>query len=110
VTGDQNGSANGPGCLGLGLLFAGVTLAATLVTMFAYILVVEQWGLIAVRREFSFDMLLYAPLTGLVVASVAVLLATRGQASPQRTIALAGISGVAGLFLLILFFGLGTIF
>jgi hypothetical protein len=107
---DQQQSDTGLGCLGLLLLFCGFALAGALVAMLAYILLVEVWGLITVPREWSYNMLLYAPLTGLVAGSIATLWAVRGKASIHRATVVGGLAALVGLILLSLFIGLGTIF
>jgi hypothetical protein len=102
--------ANSLGCLALGLLFGGVAAAGALFALFSYILFVEQWGLISVRREFSYDMaLLWAPLSGLIAGCVALLWATRSRANRQRTGVITGIAMLVAMALLLLVFGLGMV-
>ena len=102
--------ANSTGCLALGLLFGGVAVAGALVALFGYTLIVEQWGLISVRREFGYDMaFLWAPLSGLIAGCVALIWATRSGATRQRTGVLTGIAMLVALALLLLVFGLGMV-
>jgi hypothetical protein len=54
------------GCVAAGALFAIVAILGWLIAITAYGLVVEQWEMIKVRREFSYDWaFLYAPLFGI---------------------------------------------
>jgi hypothetical protein len=100
-----------PGCFTLGLIFGAVTVSGWVITILLYGLIVEQWGLIAVRREFGYDMgLLWAPLTGLVLATLACFWVTRGAANAARGGLIAGVALLVALALLIGFAGLGTVF
>lgn len=69
------------GCVAAGALFAIVTLLGWLIAITAYGLVVEQWEMIEVRREFSYDwVFLWAPLfaVGLGLAAALPDVAARG--------------------------------
>ncbi|WP_447763658.1 hypothetical protein [Sphingopyxis panaciterrae] len=56
-------AARGPGCLAVGALFTVTAIVGWLLAITFYGLVVEQWEMIRVRREFSYDwVFLYAPL------------------------------------------------
>jgi hypothetical protein len=104
---DQGGAS---GCLGLGLLFVGTTISTALVTLFAYVLVVEQFALIAVRREFSYEMgLVWAPLAGLLAGIAALFWALRSRASAKRTGYVAGMMMLSAVALMALVVALGMI-
>jgi hypothetical protein len=96
------------GCVPIGVLFVSVCGAGALLTMVAYVLVVEQWGLIAVRREFGYDMLLYAPLAGLIMAVLSLMWAMR-QSAP-RILRVAGLIAGMGALILIGFAAMGAFF
>ena len=90
----------GGGCGG-GEIEAGAAAAAL------YGLVVEQWALVRVRREFSYDWaFLYAPLIALGVGLAAAFLATRRLPAARMTLLILT-TGLIALFGGILLFGLG---
>ena len=61
-----------------GALFAVVFVAVWLAAITLYGLVVEQWELVRVRREFSYDwVFLYAPLIAIGCGTALVLVAAR---------------------------------
>jgi hypothetical protein len=100
-----------PGCFVLLSLFSGVAVAGWVVAILIYSLVVEQWALVAVRREFGYDIaFLWAPLFGLMSAAAACFWASRGSAQTRRTPLLAAIALIVAALLFIVFAGLGTIF
>jgi hypothetical protein len=95
------------GCLIGGALFVAVFVAVWLAAITLYGLVVEQWELVRVRREFSYDWaFLYAPLIAFGLGSVAAFVATRRFAA-ARLMLLIFATGLIALFGGILFFGLG---
>lgn len=95
------------GCLIGGALFAVVFVAAWLAAITLYGLVVEQWELVRVRREFSYDWaFLYAPLIALGLGFAAALLATRRFSAARLTLLIVA-TGLIALFGGILLFGLG---
>ena len=97
----------GAGCLVGGALFAVVFVAVWLAAITLYGLVVEQWGLVRVRREFSYDWaFLYAPLIALGLGLAAAFLATRRLSAARMTLLILTI-GLIALFGGILLFGLG---
>jgi hypothetical protein len=105
-----NQDNRGAGCLMLALLFGGVAVAGWVVTILLYSLVVEEWGLITVRREFGLDIaMLWAPVAGLVLGAIACFWATRGPTNAQRIPFFAGIAALVAILLFVMFAGLGTI-
>ena len=104
-------SARGGGCLAQSALFFGVAIAAAFAAMMVYVLVVEQWGLIAVRREFSLDMaLLYAPLCGMVAGACALAWHARRGVAMQRNWTMTAIALLVALVLFSIFSGLGAFY
>jgi len=97
------------GCLTLAAIFLVFTLAGALATLALYSLVVEQWGLIRVRREFGYEMILYAPLAGLACGFAAAFWFTRGGPSARRAPVLLSLGLIVALGLLLVFFGLGAV-
>jgi hypothetical protein len=97
------------GCLTLAAIFLVFTLAGALATLAVYSLIVEQWELIRVPREFGFEMILYAPLSGLACGFVAAFWATRGGPSARRAPVLLSLGLTVALGLLVVFFGLGAV-
>lgn len=102
-------NAGASGCLTLAAVFLVFSVAGALVTLMLYSLVVEQWELIAVPREFGFEMILYAPLSGLVCGFAAAFWSTRGGPSARRAPVLLSLGLVVALALLLVFFGLGAV-
>lgn len=97
----------GAGCLVGGALFAVVFVAVWLAAITLYGLVVEQWEMVRVRRDFSYDWaFLWAPLTALGCALAVAFWATR-RLSAARVTLLALAAGLIALFGGILLFGLG---
>jgi hypothetical protein len=106
-TDDRAAKRPGAGCLVGGALFAVVFVAIWLAAITLYGLVVEQWALIRVRREFSYDWaFLYAPLIALGVGLAAAFLATRRLPAARMTLLILTV-GLIALFGGILLFGLG---
>jgi len=107
---DAGGSAAkraGAGCLAGGALFAVVFVAVWLAAITLYGLVVEQWGLVRVRREFSYDWaFLYAPLIALGLGLASSFLAMRRLPAARMTMLIVT-TGLIALFGGILLFGLG---
>ena len=101
--------AGGRGCLTLAAIFLVVTVAGALATLALYVLIVEQWGLIGVRRELGYDMLLYAPLSGIACGFAAAFWSTRGGPPARRAPVLLGLGLIVALGLLVAFFGLGAV-
>lgn len=97
----------GAGCLAGAALFAVVFVAVWLAAITLYGLVVEQWELVRVRREFSYDWaFLYAPLIALGLGLAAAFFATRRLPAARMTLLILTI-GLIALFGGILLFGLG---
>lgn len=97
----------GAGCLAGGALFAVVFAAMWLAAITLYGLVVEQWGLIRVRREFSYDWaFLYAPLIALGLGLASAFWATRRLPAARMTLLILT-TGLIALFGGILLLGLG---
>jgi hypothetical protein len=97
------------GCFSLAGIFLLAFLVGTFATLALYALVVEHWRLIAVRREFGFDMVVYAPLAGLICGFVAAFWSIRGGLSARRTPLLLGLGLIVALVLMLVFFGLGSV-
>lgn len=97
----------GAGCLAGGALFAAVFVAMWLAAITLYGLVVEQWELIRVRREFSYDWaFLYAPLIALGLGLASAFWATRRLPAARMTMLILT-TGLIALFGGILLLGLG---
>ncbi len=95
------------GCLAGGALFAVVFVAVWLAAITLYGLVVEQWEMVKVRREFSYDWaFLYAPLIAFGLGLAAAFGATR-RLPAARMILLIVTVGLLALFVGIILFGLG---
>ncbi len=104
--------AHGPertrsGCVAAGALFAIVAILGWLIAITAYGLVVEQWEMIEVRREFSYDwVFLYAPLFAVGIGLAAAFLISR-RASAARMTLLITTTGAIALLAGVVLFGLG---
>ena len=97
----------GTGCLIGAVLFAAIFVAVWLAAITLYGLVVEQWAMVRVRRDFSHDwVFLWAPLIALGCGLAAAFFATR-RLSAVRITLLALAAGLVALFGGILLFGLG---
>lgn len=95
------------GCVGAGALFAIVAILGWLVALTGYGLVVEQWGMIRVRREFSYDWaFLWAPLFAIGLGFAAAFFMLR-RASAARMTLLITLVGAIALLAGVLLFGLG---
>ena len=95
------------GCLAAGAMFAVVFVAAWLAAVTLYGLVVEQWEMVRVRREFSYDWaFLWAPLIAFGAATATGFAATRRLSAARRTL-LVVVTGLIALFGALLLFGLG---
>lgn len=95
------------GCLAGGALFVVVFVAVWLAAIMLYGLVVEQWELVRVRREFSYDWaFLYAPLIAFGLGLAAAFLAMRRLPAARMTLLILTM-GLLALFGGILLFGLG---
>ena len=106
-TGEAPAKRAGAGCLAGGALFAVVFVAVWLAAVTVYGLVVEQWELVGVRREFSYDWaFLYAPLIAFGLGLAAAFLATRRLPAARMTMLILT-TGLIALFGGILLFGLG---
>lgn len=105
--GGSGAARGGTGCLAAGALFAVTFVAVWLAAVTLYGLVVEQWELVRVRREFSYDwVFLYAPLIAVGCGLVVAFFATR-RLSAARITLLILTTGLVALFGGILLFGLG---
>ncbi len=95
------------GCVAAGALFAIVAILGWLIAITAYGLVVEQWEMIEVRREFSYDwVFLYAPLFAIGLGLAAAFLISR-RASAARMTLLITTTGAIALLAGVVLFGLG---
>lgn len=98
---------SGAGCVAAGALFAVVAILGWLIAITAYGLVVEQWEMIEVRREFSYDWVFaYAPLFAIGLGAATAFLASR-RASAARMTLLITITGAIALLAGVVLFGLG---
>ena len=106
-TGQTPAQRTGAGCLAGGALFAVVFIAVWLAAITLYGLVVEQWELVRVRREFSYDWaFLYAPLIAFGLGLAAAFFATRRLPAARMTLLILT-TGLIALFGAIVLFGLG---
>ncbi|HMO77546.1 MAG TPA: hypothetical protein PKD99_17890 [Sphingopyxis sp.] len=97
------------GCLIGGALFAAVFVAVWLAAITLYGLVVEQWEMVRVRREFGYEWaFVWAPLIAFGLAVAAALLGTRRYPAARLTLLILA-AGLVALFLAILLFGLGAL-
>lgn len=95
------------GCVAVGALFAIVSLLGWLIAITGYGLIVEQWEMIEVRREFSYDwVFLYAPLFAIGLGLAAAFLASR-RASAARMTLLIVVTGAIALLAGVVLFGFG---
>ena len=95
------------GCVAAGALFAIVAILGWLIAITAYGLVVEQWEMIEVRREFSYDWaFVYAPLFAIGLGLTVAFLASR-RASAARMTLLITVTGAIALLAGVVLFGLG---
>ena len=105
--GPERPARSGAGCVMVGALFGIVALLGWLIAITAYGLVVEQWEMVRVRREFSYDWaFLYAPLFAVGLGLAAAFLASR-RASAARMALLITITGAIALLTGVVLFGLG---
>lgn len=104
ASGDNGAGRTAAGCLAGGALFAVVFVAVWLAAITLYGLVVEQWELVEVRREFSYDWaFVYAPLIAFGLALAAAFAATRRLPAARVTLLIvttALIALVGGILLL----------
>lgn len=104
---DHTDTRSGAGCVAAGALFAIVVILGWLIAITAYGLVVEQWKMIEVRREFSHDwVFLYAPLFAIGLGLTVAFLASR-RASAARMTLLITVTGAIALLAGVVLFGLG---
>ena len=95
------------GCVAAGALFAIVAILGWLIAITAYGLVVEQWEMIEVRREFSYDwVFLYAPLFAIGLGLATAFFVSR-RASAARMALLITVTGAIALLAGVVLFGLG---
>lgn len=86
----------GPGCIAVGALFAVTAIVGWLVAITLYGLVVEQWEMIRVRREFSYDwVFLYAPLFAIGIGLAVAFWASRRVPAARLTLLIVGVGIVA---------------
>lgn len=104
---ERSETRSGAGCVASGALFAIVALLGWLIAITAYGLVVEQWEMIEVRREFSYDWaFLWAPLFAIGLRLATALFVSR-RASAARMTLLITITGAIALLAGVVLFGLG---
>jgi hypothetical protein len=98
---------NRAGCVAAGALFAIVAILGWLIAITAYGLVVEQWEMIEVRREFSYDwVFLWAPLFAVGLGLAAAFVASRRAPAARMTL-LITVTGAIALLAGVVLFGLG---
>ena len=98
---------SGAGCVAAGALFAIVAILGWLIAITAYGLVVEQWEMIEVRREFSYDWaFLWAPLFAIGLGLATAFFVSR-RASAARMALLITVTGAIALLAGVVLFGLG---
>ena len=104
---ERSETRSGAGCVASGALFVIVALLGWLIAITAYGLVVEQWEMIAVRREFSYDWaFLWAPLFAIGLGLATALFVSR-RASAARMTLLITVTGAIALLAGVVLFGLG---
>lgn len=104
---DRPETRSGAGCAAAGALFAIVAILGWLIAITAYGLVVEQWQMIEVRREFSYDwVFLWAPLFAIGLGLATAFFASR-RASAARMTLLITVTGAIALLAGVVLFGLG---
>lgn len=104
---DRPDARSGVGCIAAGALFAIVAILGWLIAITAYGLVVEQWQMIEVRREFSYDWaFLWAPLFAIGLGLATALFVSR-RASATRMTLLITVTGAIALLAGVVLFGLG---
>lgn len=95
------------GCVAAGALFAIVALLGWLAAITAYGLVVEQWQMIEVRREFSYDWaFLWAPLFAVGLGLATAFFVSRHSSAARMTL-LITVTGAIALLGGVVVFGLG---
>jgi len=95
------------GCVAAGALFGILAILGWLMAITAYGLVVEQWEMIQVRREFSYDwVFLWAPLFAIGLGLATAFFASR-HASAARMTLLITVTGAIALLAGVVLFGLG---
>lgn len=103
----DNPRRRGAGCLAGAALSAVLFVAIWLAAITVYGLVVEQWEMVRVRREFGYDWaFLYAPLIAFGVALASAFLAMRRVSAARMTLLILA-TGLVALFGGILLFGIG---
>ena len=104
---ERSGTRSAAGCVAAGALFGVVAILGWLIAITAYGLVVEQWEMIEVRREFSYDWaFLYAPLFAIGLGLATAFAASR-RASAARMALLITVTGAIALLAGVVLFGLG---
>lgn len=105
--GDRDAKRTAVGCLAGGALFAVVFVAVWLAAITLYGLIVEQWELVTVRREFGHGWaFVYAPLIALGAGLAAAFWTTRRLPALRVTLSIVT-AGLVALFVGIVLFGLG---
>jgi hypothetical protein len=104
---ERTEARSGAGCVAAGALFAIVAILGWLIAITAYGLVVEQWEMIEVRREFSYDWaFVYAPLFAIGLGLATAFFVSR-RASAARMTLLITVTGAIALLAGAVLFGLG---
>jgi hypothetical protein len=103
---EPSGAKNG-GCALAILVLISSSFGISLAVILLYSLLVEQWNLVEVPREFGFDMILYAPLMGVIGGGICTYFVVQNPS--QRKIWISTIVVVAGLLILLSLIGLGGV-
>ncbi|WP_077146166.1 hypothetical protein [Sphingopyxis sp. KK2] len=107
--GDRAAPRDGAGCLVTGASFLFVAIIGWIAAITLYGLVVEQWELVRVRREFGYDWaFVYAPLFA-IGAGGAVAFWVSGRGSSARLTLMVMLAGLAALLAGLALFGLGAV-
>ena len=104
---ERPGKQSAAGCVAAGALFGVVAILGWLIAITAYGLIVEQWEMIEVRREFSSDwVFFYAPLFAIGIGLAAAFLVSR-RASAARMTLLIVVTGTIAVLGGVVLLGLG---
>lgn len=106
---DSANPRGGAGCLAAGALFAVIFVAIWLAAVTLYGLVVEQWEMIRVRREFSYDwVFFYAPSLAIGCAAASAFVAARRLPAARLTLLIV-VTAIVALLGGVALFGLGAL-
>jgi hypothetical protein len=95
------------GCAVPVFVFVVTSIGISFAVILIYGLLVEQWNLIQVPREFGFDMILYAPLLGVLAGGICTYFAVQNPS--QRKIWIAFLVVFMIVLVLLSIIGIGGI-